>query len=92
MSRDPIVPLQVRMLESIRKQLAAAAKKSGRSMNAEINWRLAGSLAPDWEGKLLVELKDEELQRRIAEVVIDYAKSGRTIAVKPHLPDEDQDQ
>jgi hypothetical protein len=91
MPRDPIVPLQVRMPESIRKRLAAAAKKSGRSMNAEINSRLVRTLS-EGTASLLVELKDEELQRRIAEVVIDYAKSGRTIAVKPHLPDEDQDQ
>ena len=60
-------------------------------MNAEINSRLVRTLR-EGTASLLVELKDEELQRRIAEVVIDYAKSGRTIAVKPHLPDEDQDQ
>jgi hypothetical protein len=91
MPREPIVHLQVRMPESIRKRLAAAAKKSGRSMNAEINWRLAGTLAPDWERKLLVELKDEGLQRRIVEVVTDHMKTGQRIEVIPHLPkDEDQ--
>jgi hypothetical protein len=43
-------------------------------MNAEINSRLAGSLGQGWAG-LLVELKEEGLQRRIAEVVIDYVNS-----------------
>jgi ribose 1,5-bisphosphokinase PhnN len=93
MPRERIVPLQVRMPESVRKQLAAAAKKSGRSMNAEINRRLLRSLAPDLEGELLVQLKDEGLQRRIVEVLRDYVKEGRTIAaVVPGLdPEQEED-
>jgi hypothetical protein len=36
---DPIA-LQVRMTEGLRRKLATAAEKNGRSLNSEIVWRL----------------------------------------------------
>jgi hypothetical protein len=40
---DPIA-LQVRMTEGLRRKLAGAAEKNGRSLNAEILWRLGQTL------------------------------------------------
>ena len=40
---DPIA-LQVRMTEGLRRKLAGAAQKNGRSLNAEILWRLGQTL------------------------------------------------
>ena len=40
---DPIA-LQVRMTEGLRRKLASAAEKNGRSLNAEILWRLGQTL------------------------------------------------
>lgn len=34
------IALQVRMTEGLRRKLASAAEKNGRSLNAEILWRL----------------------------------------------------
>jgi restriction endonuclease Mrr len=58
---DPIA-LQVRMTEDLRAKLAASAEENGRSLNAEILWRLNQSV--NTERAKLKALVDEILQER----------------------------
>ena len=43
---DDQIALQVRMTEGLRYKLAKAAEENGRSLNAEILWRLGQSFPP----------------------------------------------
>ena len=57
-SDDPIA-LQVRMTEGLRHKLAKAAEKNGRSLNAEILWRLEQTLGEPPQATLLHALANE---------------------------------
>lgn len=73
---DPIA-LQVRMTEAFRRQLANAADKSGRSLNAEILWRLGQTFGEEWRDRELKELmSDPKFIARLAEAVAKRTKGG----------------
>ena len=67
-----LVPLQVRMPETLRQQLTDEAKQNGRSLNSEIVWRLSRSVGDEGlvdrtateRAKMLDEILDALRQRR----------------------------
>jgi len=63
-SDDPIA-LQVRMTEGLRHKLAKAAEKNGRSLNAEILWRLEQTLGEPPQATLLQALANELSQQPV---------------------------
>lgn len=65
-----IIHMQVRISEATRRKLAKAAEASGRSMNAEIVWRLEQSLEPVSLSDALQQAKElvEVLNTRIEDV------------------------
>jgi Arc-like DNA binding dprotein len=66
MARKPtdIVPLQLRLPEALRRQLASEAEKAQRSLNSEILWRLGKTLTPEWREFIS---ESERTQREIAD-------------------------
>ena len=68
---DPIA-LQVRMTEGLRRKLAGAAEKNGRSLNAEILWRLGQTFEKEERRKQDQEILTTlgpELNVRIEKIV-----------------------
>ena len=59
-----IVPLQLRLPEALRRQLASEAEKAQRSLNSEILWRLGRTLTPEWR-EFIAET--ERTEREIAD-------------------------
>lgn len=88
MSRRPrkptdIVPLQLRLPEAMRKQIAADAERNQRSLNSEIVWRLDQTMDGRWteyvanmerqaekDQAFLAELKADPERRAILENVV----------------------
>jgi hypothetical protein len=68
---DDIMSTRLRLPKGLHKRLVQMAKKNGRSLNSEILWRLALSLAAegDEEAPKLVERMAVE-QRRVLEEVL----------------------
>jgi DNA-binding MarR family transcriptional regulator len=66
------IALQVRMTEGLRRKLASAAEKNGRSLNAEILWRLGQTLVEEEREKQddeILERLGPELRARIVKIV-----------------------
>jgi hypothetical protein len=82
-SDDPIA-LQVRMTEGLRAKLAKAAEQNGRSLNAEILWRL-GQTFPEDRSKLWVRplnWSPEPLSRAQVKELVEQALDERGIGPK----------
>ena len=80
MARKPsdTVALQVRLVEGLRRKLAGAAEKNGRSLNSEIVWRLGQSFGPD--GAVLSdqhEAAEKERARVLDEIVREWTERKR---------------
>ena len=78
---DPIA-LQVRMTEGLRRKLAGAAEKNGRSLNAEILWRLGQTLEKEERKKqddeILETLSPEvraSIEKLVRKLIADKEKS-----------------
>ena len=78
---DPIA-LQVRMTEGLRRKLAGAAEKNGRSLNAEILWRLGQTFEKEDRKKqdqtILTTLGpelDARIERIARKLIADQEKS-----------------
>jgi hypothetical protein len=86
MARKPgdIIHLQVRMPEGLRQELASEAERSGRSLNAEILWRLGQTLNEGWQGVIATEERIEKMQReaqeRIHERILNDPKLHQRLA------------
>jgi hypothetical protein len=68
-----IIALQVRLAESLRRKLATAAEKSGRSLNSEILWRLGQTFdEPEhWEAS------EKDRLRKLEDMVAELAAERR---------------
>jgi hypothetical protein len=60
-----IVPLQVRMPEALRQNLAVEAERNQRSLNGEIVWRLGQTFGEDWQ-KFIAQVEQAEAERKAA--------------------------
>jgi len=67
---EDIIHLQVRMPEGLRQELAEEAEKSGRSLNAEILWRLGQTLSEGWQGVIAAEENIEKIEKELHERII----------------------
>lgn len=70
MRRKPtdIVQVKLRLMEGIRQGLAQAAKRSGRSLNGEIAWRLERSF--EAEGVADLKRQIEELSTQVQALIL----------------------
>jgi Arc-like DNA binding domain len=70
MARKPtdMVALQVRLTEGLRRKLANAADKNGRSLNAEIVWRLGQSAGN--EGDFEQYEAEQARQRKVLDEIV----------------------
>jgi hypothetical protein len=75
-SDDPIA-LQVRMTEGLRQKLAKAAEENGRSLNAEILWRLEQSLPKPKPYANLGLLPLKAQVKEVVEEILDQRGIGR---------------
>jgi Arc-like DNA binding domain len=76
------IALQVRMTEGLRRKLASAAEKNGRSLNAEILWRLGQTLEKEERKKqddeILETLSPEmrtSIEKLVRKLIADREKS-----------------